>query len=103
MWRIQKTHTNKHISSWRFRRRWLLAINFVMFSPGEVPSATLQPRALLRLDLRRVSECNQYRRELSIECFGLLPTIGGVCEIPGIKQRARRIFVAAESTIYIHT
>ena len=32
----------------------------------------------------------------------MLPKIGGVCEIPGIKQRARRIFVAAESTIYTY-
>ena len=43
----------------------------------------------------------RYRRELSTEYFSLLPKICGVCEIPGIKQRARRIFsVAAESTVY---
>ena len=41
-------------------------------------------------------------RGLCVEYFSL-PKIGGVCEIPGIKQRARRIFfVAAESTIYTY-
>ena len=41
--------------SWRFRRRWLLAIIFFFtFSPGEVPSATSQAQAL-QLGLRRVN------------------------------------------------
>ena len=47
--------------SWRFRRRrWLLliAVIFFTFSPGEVPSATPEARAL-QLDLRRVNERNQ--------------------------------------------
>ena len=35
-----------NILSWRFRRRWLLAIIFFTFFPGEVPSATPQLRAL---------------------------------------------------------
>ena len=89
-----------NIFSWRFRLRWLLAINFFTFLPGEVPSATPQPRAL-QLDLRvLMSAIKRYCRELSIEYVSLLPQIGGVCEIPGIKQGARRtFFVAAESTI----
>ena len=48
-----------NVFSWRFRRRWLLAIFFLTFSPGEVPSATPQPSALLQFDLRRVNERNQ--------------------------------------------
>ena len=48
-----------------------------------------------------MSSIKMYCREISIEYFSLLPKIGGVCEIPGMKQRAWRIFfVAAESTIY---
>ena len=49
-----------------------------------------------------LSAIKRYCRELSIEYFSLLQ-IGRVREIPGIKQRARRIFfAAAESTIYTY-
>ena len=83
-----------------------MAVSYHFFSRSPPVRCPLQRRNYERyswISAVLMSSIKRYCRELSREHFSL-PKIGGICEIPGIKKRARRTsFAAAESTMYIHT